>query len=79
MNVDSMFTVRIKALEWAGDFDRSCCILLAEGNDSTNIGVVGVQDADGISCGFGCFRFVHKVWYGRGCTGKGQSEFSEHF
>ena len=78
VDVDSVFTVGIEPFDWACDFDGSCGVVLAEGNDSPDFGVVGVQNADGISGWFGSFGLIHKVrdW---GCgADKGQTEFSQH-
>ncbi len=78
MNVDSMFTVRVEAFDWTSDFDRSCGILLTEGNDPSSVGVVRVQNADSISCRLWGFGFVHEVGDGGGGAGKSQAEFSQH-
>lgn len=78
VNVNSVFTVWIKALDWACNFDWGCRILLTERNDTSDFWAVRVQYADGISGGLWSFRLVHKIWNWAGGTSKGQTEFSQH-
>ena len=78
MNMDSVFAVRTKAFDWAGDFNGSCGVFLTEGNDTSDFWVVRVQDADGISGGLWRFGFVHEIGNRGGGAGQSQTEFSQH-
>ncbi len=76
MNVNSVFTVWTETLDWTCDLDGSCCILLAERNDTPNFRVVWVQYANGISCGLWSLWFVHEVGNWACGASKGRTEFS---
>lgn len=77
VDVDAMFAVSSESLDGAGDVGGSIDVLLAEGNDSSDLGVLGVEDADCVSAGVGDLSAVQQDWSGGGCQ-EGQS-FSEHY
>jgi hypothetical protein len=78
MNMNSVFAVRTKAFNWAGDFNGSCSVLLTEGNDTSDFGVVRVQDADSISGWLWSLGFIHEIGSRGSGADKSQTEFSQH-
>lgn len=55
VNVDSVFLVGVEAFDGAGDLGGGVDGVLAERGESSDVGVVGVEDADGMPLGvWGC-------------------------
>lgn len=46
MDMNTMFCVRVKAFDSAGNVSRSANVLLAKGYDSSNVGVMGIKNAN---------------------------------
>ncbi len=53
MDVDSVFLVGVEAPDRACDLGRGGDGVLTEGSDSSDIGVVGVEDANGVPVSVG--------------------------
>ena len=49
MNMYSMLAIRVESFDRACYFDWGLYRILTEGDESSNIGLVGVEDADGVS------------------------------
>lgn len=54
VNVDAVFSIRIESSGKAGNFGGKRDVLLAEGDDASNVGVAWIQDADGVAAGVWC-------------------------
>ena len=79
VNMNSVLTVWIKALNWTCNLDWSCGILLTERNYTPSFWVVRVQNANGISDGLWSLRLIHEIRNWAGCASKSQTEFSQHY
>lgn len=58
MDVYAVLTVRSESLDRAGYFGGRVDVLLTEGSHSSSVGVVGVEDANGVSFGVGGLDLV---------------------